>query len=141
MAKDTKPTIKQMMSPENRLSVCRDYTRLWQQYFQFFAEGFEEKKIYEKDEQAFFQLMQVLSLNHYRFAAMAGDFFKDSEGILKVMTDTVSLQAMKQMSDAQLSKLQIDWHTLFLAMNKALGKLIQIQPPPPGEGKVKKKKK
>lgn len=120
---------KQLTSIENRLNICREYTRLWQQYFQFFADGFEDKKIYEKDEQAFFQLMNVLALNHYRFVEMAGEFFKDGEGIIKVLTDTVSLQAIKNMSEAQFSKLQIDWHTLFISMNKAIGKLITLLPP------------
>lgn len=104
--------------------ICREYTRLWQEYFKYFAEGFEGRKIFDKDEQAFFQLMNLLALNHYRFTEMAGEYFKDTQGILAVLTDTPSLTAISQMSDAQFSKLQIDWHTLFIAMNKAIGKLM-----------------
>lgn len=120
---------KQITSVENRLSICREYTRLWQEYFKFFADGFEDKQIYEKDEQAFFQLIHVLAVNHYRFVEMAGDYFKDKEAVLTVLTETVSLQSLKAMSEAQFSKLLIDWHTLYIAMNKAIGKLLTLQPP------------
>jgi hypothetical protein len=129
---------KQFTAVENRLAVCSQYTKLWQDYFKFFADGFEDKKITDQDEQAFFQLMNLIAANHFRYVELAGEFFKDGEGILKVLTDTVSLQYVKQMSDAQFSKLLIDWHTLFIMMNKTIGKLNAIQPPPPetkGKGK------
>lgn len=117
------------MAIENRVSIVREYTRLWQEYFKYFSDGFEDKKIYERDEQAFFQLINVLALNHYRFCEMAGEFFKDRDGILAVLTDTVSLQACKNMSDAQFQKLLVDWHTLYIMMNKAIGKLVNLLPP------------
>lgn len=124
---------KQLTAPENRLSICREYTRLWQEYFKFFADGFEDKQIFEKDEQAFFQLMSVLALNHYRFVEMAGDYFSRGDAILEVLSETPSLSAIKQMSEAQFSKLLIDWHTIFIAMNKAIGKLIMNMPAPGGK--------
>ncbi len=123
-----KQTQKQLNSIENRLSTCREYKNIWQQYFKFFADGFEDRKISDKDEQAFFQTMNVLGVNHYRFVELAGEYFKESEGIIVLLTDTVSLSTLKQMSDAQFSKLQIDWHTIFIAMNKAIGKLMMQLP-------------
>ena len=126
---------KQITSIENRLSTCREYKNLWQEYFQFFADGFEGKKIYDKDEQAFFQIMNVLAVNHFRFAELAGEYFKEAEGILKLLTDTVSLNVLKDMSEAQFSRLLIDWHTIFISMNKAIGKLmIQLPQTPPAKG-------
>jgi len=130
-----KPTQKQLTSIENRLATCREYKNLWQEYFKFFAEGFEGRKIYERDEQAFFQIMNVLAVNHYRFVELAGEYFKEGEGILMVLTDSVSLSHLKEMSEAQFSKLQIDWHTIFIAMNKAIGKLMmQLPAAAPGKG-------
>lgn len=123
MASKQKQIQHKLTSIENRLSVSLEYTRLWGEYFKFFSEGFEDKKILAQDEQAFFELMNVLALNHFRFVELAGEYFKDGDEVLRVMTETVSLQVIKQMSDAQYSKLLIDWHTLFILMNKAIGKL------------------
>ncbi|MGI8908740.1 MAG: hypothetical protein ACR2IE_19890 [Candidatus Sumerlaeaceae bacterium] len=132
-----KQSQKQLTHLDNRLATCREYKNLWQEYFKFFADGFEDKKIYERDEQAFFQIMNVLAVNHYRFVELAGDYFKDGEAIVGVLAETVSLQHLKQMSEAQFSKLLIDWHTIFIAMNKAIGKLMmQVPVQQPGKGKA-----
>lgn len=129
-----KINMKTLTTLDNRLATCREYKNLWQEYFKFFADGFEDKKIYERDEQAFFQIMNVLAVNHYRFVELAGDQFKDGEGVIKVLTETVSLNSLKQMSEAQFSKLLIDWHSIFISMNKCIGKLMMQLPPPSTKG-------
>jgi len=122
--------MKQLTALENRIAVVNEYKNLWQEYFRFFADGFDDRKITEKDEQGFFHITNVLATNHYRFTEMAGEFFKDGGMILEIMTDAVSLSTLKQMSEAQFSKLCIDWHTVFINMNKAIGKLILLKPKP-----------
>ncbi len=114
---------RQLTSLENRLAVCQQYTKLWHDYFRFFSEELRDRRITDQEEQAFFQMMYVLASNQYRFVELAGKYFKDGDGILKVLTDTVSLQYIKEMSDAQYSQLLVDWHTIFIMMNKAIGKL------------------
>lgn len=138
MAPSAKQTQKQLTSIENRIATCREYTRLWQEYFRFFADGFpEERKISEEEERQFFMMMNVLAQNHYRFVELSTPFFKDADSLLKVLTDTPSLNVLKVMSDAQFSKLLIDWHSLFISMNKAIGKLNQQLPPvQPTKGKA-----
>ncbi len=112
-----------LTSLENRLAVCQQYTKLWHDYFRFFSEELRDRRITDQEEQAFFQMMYVLASNQYRFVELAGKYFSQGDGILKVLTDTVSLNHIKQMSDAQYSQLLVDWHTIFIMMNKALGKL------------------
>jgi hypothetical protein len=112
-----------ILTTENRINVCRDYTKLWAEFFKFFAEGLQDKKITEKDEVAFDRLISLLALNHFKFTELMGSRLKDPDAILDVLADAVSLSNLKAMSEAQSSKLQIDWHTLFIEMNKCLGKL------------------
>jgi hypothetical protein len=112
-----------ILTIENRISVCRDYTKLWAEFFKFFAEGLHDKKVTEKDEAGFDKIVSLVALNHFKFVELMGDRFKDPEGILEVLTNSVSLSHLKSMSEAQFSKLQVDWHTLFIEMNKCLGKL------------------
>lgn len=122
--------MKQLTSLDNRLTVITEYKNLWQEYFRFFADGFDDRKITAQEEQAFFHSMHGLAINHYKFVEVAGDVFKDGKLILEIMTDSPSLSALKQMSEAQFSKLCIDWHTAFINMNKALGKLNMLKPQP-----------
>lgn len=130
MAPAQKLSMKQFTSLDNRLAVITEYKNLWQEYFRFFADGFDDRKITEKEEQGFFHIMNVLATNHYRFVEMAGEHFKDGNAILELLTETVSLGTLKQMSEAQFSKLCIDWHTVFINMNKAIGKLNMQKPQP-----------
>ncbi len=122
--------MKQLMSVDNRLAVLVEYKNLWQKYFLFFADGFEDRKIQAQEEQGFFQIMNALSTNQYRVVEMAGDFFNDGNLILNVLTTTPSLSAMKQMSDAQFGQLLIDWHTAFIDLNKTIGKINMLKPQP-----------
>ncbi len=108
---------------ENRTQVCREYTKLWADFFKMFADDLEHRKIHENDEAAFQQMLSLLALNHFKFTELMGDKLKDPDGILEVLCEAVSLSHLKTQSEAQFSKLQVDWHTLFLDMNKCLGKL------------------
>ncbi|MCX7765128.1 MAG: hypothetical protein N2246_00255 [Candidatus Sumerlaeia bacterium] len=116
-------------SIEYRIKVLKEYLNLWSDYFRAFGEGLRERKIYESDEQSFFQIMSLLALNHYRFEQMAGEYVKDPDKVLDVLCETVSLNHLKTMSEAQFSKLEVDWHTIFIAINKGIGKLIGLLPP------------
>ena len=125
-----KLSMKQLKSAENRLAVVTEYKNLWQEYFRFFADGFEDRKITPQEEQGFFKIMNSLATNQYRFVEIADDLFKDGPAIITIMTDTPSLAVLKQMSDAQFSKLCVDWHTVFISMNKTIGKLNMLVPQP-----------
>lgn len=122
--------MKQLTSLDNRLAVLTEYKNLWQEYFRYFADGFEDRKISPQEEQGFFQVMNSLATNHYRCVEMGGDLFKDGGSILEILTDTPSLSVLKQMSEAQFGKLCIDWHTVFISMNKTIGKLNMQKPQP-----------
>lgn len=128
MFQTQKAVQREREAAERKLAVVREYARLWQEYFKFFSDRVEGKRITEAEENAFAQLMNVLALNHFRFVETAYPHFKDPDSILKVLTETVSLSHIQQMSDAQYSKLQIDWHMIFIAMNKAVGKVMASLP-------------
>lgn len=126
----SRKAMKEFTSPQYRLSVVNDYTVLWKNYFQYFQEKEVERKFTAAEEQAFEQIMLSIAQNYFRFVEAAGQYLKGSKAILEVLESTPSLAVVHSMSDATFSKTQIDWHTLFIAMNKVLGKLTLIQPKP-----------
>lgn len=120
---------KEILSIENRIAVVREYALLWQKYFAFFSEDLSEKTFTQEQEQEFQQIVSLLALNQYKLQVLAGNHMKDSKKVLNVLEETVSLDFIKHMQAASFSKLQVEWHTLFLAMNKALGRLLAEVPP------------
>jgi hypothetical protein len=121
-------TGKPFMSLEIRIELCKEYTKLWADFFKLFADGMDNRKIDPNEEKIFDQMVTLLSLRHYKFAAMMAEKLPDPDGILDVLCDSVSLQGLKEISEAQFSKLQVNWHTEFIAMNKCLGKLLNELP-------------
>ena len=109
---------------EDKIELCKGYTKLWSDFFKTFADGLEHKKIFANEEKTFFQMVTLLALRHYKFTEMMGNKLPDPGGILEVLSDAVSMQHLKELSEAQFSKLQVNWHTQFIAMNKCLGKLL-----------------
>ncbi len=116
-------------SLENRIAVCREYAALWQRFFSYFAESLEDRQITEQMEAEFLQILSVLALNHYKFEELVGDQMPDAHKVLDVLGDAINLANIKSLPEAQFTKLQVEWHTLFISMNKALGKLILKLPP------------
>lgn len=114
---------------DNRIAVCREYTALWQRFFSFFSESLADRQITEQMEGEFAQILSLLALNQYKFQELVGEHMSDAPKILEVLADAISLQNIKAMQDANFNKLQVDWHTLFISMNKALGRLMTKVPP------------
>lgn len=115
---------------EERIKFVQEYIKLWRQFFEMFADGFEGRKILRRDEEEFARIVNSLAHHHYRFSAMVYQEMGSADDVLKVLCETVSLSHLKGLSEAQLSKIQVDWHTIFIQMNKALGRLIARRPLP-----------
>lgn len=118
MARQPDPT-----RPANRVHVMRTYLGLWQQYFSFFAEDLREHNITEAEEQEFAEVVSQLAFDHFRFQELSKPHFSGAPKILEVLQETISLEAIKALPDATFGKIQVEWHTLFISMYKALGKM------------------
>lgn len=113
---------------EEKITECQNYTQLWAQFFQFWGDRFEGRKITPENEGKFFSIMTSLAEKEFRFSYFMGDDFKKGEDVLDILSEAVSLNNVAEMSDAQFGKFQQEWHALFIAMNKCLGRLMQRRP-------------
>lgn len=109
---------------QNRYKVCREYTELWQNYFEFFSEDLEEKQITEEMENEFQNIMNILALNHYKFSELCGEYMRDAMSIMDTLSQTPSLASIKTMTESTRQKLMVEWHSTFIDMNKAMGKIL-----------------
>ena len=115
---------------EEKIALAQDYTRLWAQFFNFFGDGFEGRKITEEGEAQFFRTMTELARKEFRLTLFAGNTFKAGPAILGILSQAVSLTHIHEMSESQFAKFQYDWHVIFIALNKCLGRLLQQRPEP-----------
>jgi hypothetical protein len=47
---------------------------------------------------------------------------------MDLLVEMTSLQKIVSMDESAISKIELDWHTLFLEMNVALGRLLRQMP-------------
>lgn len=128
LTKQQKIRVAQMIRIENRISVCRQYIKLWAQLFRFFSDRNPERKVTAEEEKNFFQVITALARKHFLFNELMGDTFSSPDKILELLTEMSSLQKVVSMDETAISKLELEWHTLFLEMNVALGRLLRQMP-------------
>ncbi|HBF33873.1 TPA: hypothetical protein DDW35_04860 [Candidatus Sumerlaeota bacterium] len=110
-----------LQKSEKQIAYCQEYARLWHQFFNFFADGFENRKITSESEIQFFQLMTELARRQYRLRFLLGSTCPADESILAILSEAVSLTNLQEMSEGQFDKFQYGWHVIFIELNKALG--------------------
>ncbi len=128
LTKQQKIRVAQIIRIENRISVCRQYIKLWAQLFRFFADYNPERKVTADEEKRFFQVITALARKHFLFDELMSDTFSSGDKILEIIVDMSSLQKIVSMDEIAISKIELDWHTLFLEMNVALGRLLRQMP-------------
>lgn len=128
LSKEQTAYVNDLVKLENRIAVCREYIALWMGFFRFFAEDLTQKEITANDEKLFFQTMTQISRKHFMFCELMADQFERRDDIINVLALAVSLLNIQGMNENTRSKLELDWHSIFLDMNKALGRLIRQLP-------------
>ncbi|MCE5230780.1 TM2 domain-containing protein [bacterium] len=128
LTKEQKMYVENLVKLDNRIVVCREYINLWMQFFRFFAEDLTEKEITPAEEKAFFQVMSQLARKQFMFVELMADKFDRGNDIMNVLSMAVSLAHIQVMPENTRSKLELDWHGLFLDMNKTLGRLLRSYP-------------
>ncbi len=128
-------------SYEEKVKIVQEFLDLWYQYFSFFPTVQEEIAVTAENEKKFFQIQDLISLKMYKFFKASEGFFSDHKLIFSVLSFTSSLFYISRVTESQFRKLQVDWHTAYLEINKALGLIHRrkgIPPDPNAKKKVKR---
>jgi hypothetical protein len=111
--------------PEYRLHVIQDYLRLWSEFFQFIDDDIRDKKITPDDEKRFAQHVTTLAARNVSLTETAGEDVKKPEQIVDILNECVSCSYIKTLPDTHFNKLQVDWHEMFLELNKCVGRIMK----------------
>lgn len=125
---------------EEKKEIFVRFLTNWETYFKFFSNVQEAIVVTPENEERFFNLQVQLALDTYTLNQGAKGFFSDHKGILEILAQTPSLETLSKVTDSQFRKFQIDWHSLFLEINKAMGLFERAKGKVQQEKKGKKKK-
>lgn len=128
LTKEQKKYVDDMHKLEQRILIVREYIDLWMKFFSFFSSEIHEREITAAEEKSFFQLMTQLSRKQFQFVEAAANTYDGGDDVMKVLCAAVSLAHIQVMKEATFGKLELDWHTQLIAMNKAAGRLLRQLP-------------
>ncbi len=113
---------------EKKIALCQEYTQLWAKIFACFSDGFENRRITAEDEAQFFKLVTEAARREFRITYTLGKDFDLGDDILEFLGQAVSLSALHELGETDFNRLQHDWHVIFIALNKFLGRLLDQRP-------------
>src|SRR5262245_24510509 len=114
LTKEQTTYVNDLVRLENRIATCREYIALWMGFFKFFAEDLTMKEITANDEKQFFQVMTQIARKHFMFVELMANLFERKDEIVNVLATAVSLGTIQGMNENTRSKLELDWHGIFL---------------------------
>ena len=112
---------------DEKIALCEVFTKKWADFFNFFGDEFEGRKITGENEAQFFRAMTDLAREQFRLTYFLGGDLSVGEQITTILSEAVSLMHIHDMSEAQFASFQLKWHQVFIALNKCLGRLIERQ--------------
>jgi hypothetical protein len=113
---------------DEKIALCEEYSELWSNFFNFFADGLEGKKITGDAEAQFFRIMTELARKEFALSYFMESDFTGGDKIITLLNQTVSLMNLQGISEAAFNKIQMDWHIIFISLRKCCGRLIQRRP-------------
>lgn len=125
LSREQEAWLKDLLSIENRVAVVRLYINRWLDFFKFFADDITEREITPEEEKRFFEICTELARRHFLATELMADTFSRGADVIEVLTKAVSLNHIQQMQENTRAKLELDWHGIYLDMNKALGRLVR----------------
>lgn len=128
LTKSQKIRVGQIIRIENRISVNREYIRLWGHLFRFFTAFEQDKKFTPEEEKSFFQVVTALARKQFLFCELTGEHFQERDKLLEILTACESLGNLNYLDSATREKLELDAHSLLLEMNVTLGRLLRLMP-------------
>lgn len=120
--------VEDFVKLNNRIAVCREYIAMWVNYFRLFADLNDKTEITPEMEKGFFQLATQLSRKHFQYVELMGDCFEKGGDVVNLLAVGTSLAVLQGMQEQTRQKFDLDWHTLYLELNKALGRLLRMMP-------------
>jgi hypothetical protein len=77
-------------SYESRILTCQEYSRLWQEFFQFFADDLSDKAFTEEEERQFAEKVTALARKQFQFTQLASPHFRNGADIVRILPSTNS---------------------------------------------------
>jgi len=108
---------------ESKIKHLKDFMQLWIKFHDMYKNAINRETITPEDEDAF---LETKSLIARKYQALKDYLDIDSsyeDRTFDVISQILSLKSVAAISDLSLHKIENDWHSSYIVLNKLLGEL------------------
>jgi hypothetical protein len=111
---------------EYQIKTLHELSDLWMKYQPFLSPRVTEQQYTAQDEESFLKLKCDVALRHDVLLDVVGEdknIRSTAQSILQIVIRSISLRKLQQKTEAELQKMEIEWHDAYLLINDTIAQL------------------
>ncbi len=108
---------------EEQINSTQQLLQFWQRFHDYFAFGVKGTDIDQQREREFLQIKSQVAMLHDSFMEALTHDRSIGQNIMGICSRSITLKNLKKLSNADIQKMEIEWHESYLLLNETLGSL------------------
>lgn len=108
---------------EQQIKKAKDFIDLWMRFRELYQNALGRTNIIPEEERAFLSLKSDLVRQYQGLLESIGAAHSPEDRTFDVISTIISLASVTALSEMQFKKVENDWHSSYLNLNKILGSL------------------
>lgn len=108
---------------EEQINSTQQLLQFWQRFHDYFAFGVKGTDIDQQREREFLQIKSQVAMLHDSFMDALTHDRNIGQNIMGICSRSITLKNLKKLSNADIQKMEIEWHESYLLLNETLGVL------------------
>lgn len=109
---------------ERQIDDLKELLELWQKFHDFFSMALKGNENSKENEMAFLELKsRIASLHDVFLSVLSHSDANVGQSVLTIISKTITLKHVYRLTDAEIKKLEIEWHESYLLLNETIGEL------------------
>lgn len=108
---------------ENRTKKTKDFAELWMKFRDMYIEATKKEVITPEEEKSFLETKSLIARKYQALVDTLKLKPTEEDRTLDVVSQVLSLKSLSTLSDMQTRKIESDWQSSYILLNKILGHL------------------
>lgn len=108
---------------ERQIRDLKELMGLWRRFHDYFAFALKGQDLTKEREMSFFELKSKVAILHDTFMTVLTHDQNIGQGVLTIISKTITLKHIHRLNEAEIKKLEIEWHESYLLLNESIGEL------------------
>lgn len=108
---------------ERQYSDSKELLALWRTFHDFFVMGVKGENLTSEKEAQFLEIKSKIAMLHDSFMDALSHDQNIGQEVLNIISRAITLKHLSKQSQADIKKMEIEWHESYLLLNETIGAL------------------